>query len=511
MAMVELPAMDIIPTPSDAPRVLLIDLDNCPTQVNQLPQALLHFSRVIVCYGGFEPKIHLNQLGLLASALMEGRLAIESMERKGKNAADFGLTFWAGRLLAEMPPETEFLVLSQDTDLDYLMDMLRHAGRKVTRLDGNTYPNFGVTTPTQGTVSGNDIHRGSQTLLETAAEEYRVAHISGRHPRPARRVTLLNSIRSHFKGSIGIDPEAIVQELIHRGVLSMGRGGQVVYRDRTHQTPLPGSTGFPFVSPASVSIRTNDPTVEAAEMSTGDTNAMTSPMIEDAIGPADEYYAAHLVNQRGRPLRRATLLNSIRSYFKGQPNVDPEAVITELFHRGVVSQNRGGILRYHDYPISSLSGQSSPTLTQEAIASSLLVTESQSDQAPKVVSIPEDSTVPPEAVIPNELPDQEIDHEVAIDTISSPLTQEITLESAKIPIDTSGSVQDNQALVESKNQASTEKTKKSPRKRTSTSSSKPLSTTSKARPSPRRKKVEPVNESDLEINTPNLDTDEIPF
>ncbi|CAK0751887.1 hypothetical protein CCP3SC15_170026 [Gammaproteobacteria bacterium] len=428
--------MDTAQTPANMPRVVLIDLDNCPTQLAHLPQAVAHFTRVVVCYGGFEPKIQLAQLGLLAPALVEGRLAIEPMERKGKNAADFGLTFWAGRLLAEMPPETEFLVLSQDTDLDYLMDMLRRAGRKAERLDGNSYPGFGVAATVQDTSSANTDNalagNGTPLSLEAAAEDYRAVHITGRRTRPARRLTLINSIRSHFKGSVGIDSEAVLQELIRRGVLSMGRGGQVLYRDRVHScliqerptsTPAPIPVPVPIPAPTVTSkpaatlpvpvSTTSAPNavgtvetmgVSAQALPARDSTSTTVPLVAipepiveqekgttvvtdipvstaavptvspttisfplvaavemvpiiGITGPTDEYFVVHIANQRSRPGRRVTLLNSIRSYFKGQPTVDPEAVMAELFRRGVVSQNRGGLLRYHDRPTPGQSSQ----------------------------------------------------------------------------------------------------------------------------------------------------------
>ncbi|CAK0772504.1 hypothetical protein CCP3SC1_670014 [Gammaproteobacteria bacterium] len=390
------------PPPVETPRVLLIDLDNCPSQLTQLPQAVAHFNRVVVCYGGFEPKIQLNQLSLLAPAVVAGRLAIEPMERKGKNAADFGLTFWAGRLLAEMPPETEFVVLSQDSDLDYLLDMLRHAGRKAERLDGNTNAGFTSVISTQDSVSSDTGTGGAVLSLEAAAEDYRIVHIASRRTRPARRLTLINSIRSHFKGS-GIDPEAVLQELIRRGILTVNRSGQVIYRDRVYSNSLqersvPDATisnlattssavaaietmeegsdasvggltaiaSLPSIIPESTLVREEiipgSPTL-VLTVSGQETPTVSPPPLPPLVsvvdtvpaigvtGPTDDYYSVHIASQRARPARRVALLNSIRSYFKNQPAVDPEAVMAELFRRGVVSQNRNGQLRYHDRPI----------------------------------------------------------------------------------------------------------------------------------------------------------------
>src|SRR5438552_3555205 len=127
---------DIAPQQPTTVRALLIDLDNCPRQIEQLPETLATFARVIACYGGTEPKVPFGMVPLLSTAIHEGRLAIIGMQKKGKNAADFGLAFWAGRLAAEMPPDTEFLILSQDTDLDHVVHMLQGAKRQVERRDG---------------------------------------------------------------------------------------------------------------------------------------------------------------------------------------------------------------------------------------------------------------------------------------------------------------------------------------------------------------------------------------
>src|SRR5499433_2900934 len=128
--------MELSPHPTVVMRALLIDLDNCPRQLERLPETLTEYARVIACYGGAEPKVPLGMVPLLAPAIHDGRLAIIGMQKKGKNAADFGLAFWAGRLAAEMPPDTEFLILSQDTDLDYVVHMLQGSKRRVERLDG---------------------------------------------------------------------------------------------------------------------------------------------------------------------------------------------------------------------------------------------------------------------------------------------------------------------------------------------------------------------------------------
>jgi len=78
-------------------RALLIDLDNCPRQIERLPETLTEYARVIACYGGTEPKVPLGMVPLLATAIHEGRLAIIGMQKKGKKCGRFwpGVLGWA--------------------------------------------------------------------------------------------------------------------------------------------------------------------------------------------------------------------------------------------------------------------------------------------------------------------------------------------------------------------------------------------------------------------------------
>ena len=105
-------------------RALLIDLDNCPKQIELIHEALAGITRAVACYGSVEPKVQVGLVPLLAAAINAGKLEIIGMEKSGKNAADFGLAFWAGKLTAE----TEFIILLQDPDWDHVMNLLCSVG-----------------------------------------------------------------------------------------------------------------------------------------------------------------------------------------------------------------------------------------------------------------------------------------------------------------------------------------------------------------------------------------------
>ena len=222
-----------IPHQPSTMRAVLIDLDNCPQQIERLPQTLTEYARVIACYGGTEPKVPMGMLPLLATAIHEGRLAIIGMQKKGKNAADFGLAFWAGRLAAEMPPETEFLILSQDTDLDHVVHMLEGAQRQVKRQDGKV-----------SRARRTSTHVAEPQLPATegdAVTEYCMVYLQPVRSRPVRKTTLSNSIRAFCKNhKKQITPEEILQGLVARGVVVIDEHGRVTYPESlTVAAPLP--------------------------------------------------------------------------------------------------------------------------------------------------------------------------------------------------------------------------------------------------------------------------------
>src|SRR4030095_10304208 len=221
--------MELSPHPTVVMRVLLIDLDNCPRQIDRLPETLTEYARVIACYGGVEPKVPLGMVPLLATAIHEGRLTILGMQKKGKNAADFGLAFWAGRLAAEMPPDTEFLILSQDTDLDHVVHMLQGANRRVERLDGKVHrtKRLSADPPKPQVETDGD-----------AVTEYCTVYLQPARSRPVRQVTLSQRLRgvcrNHKKS---VTPEEMVYGWVARGVVVIDDSGRVTYPETVPAGP----------------------------------------------------------------------------------------------------------------------------------------------------------------------------------------------------------------------------------------------------------------------------------
>lgn len=217
-------------------KVLLIDLDNCPNQIEKLSLHIETFARVIVSYGGTEPKVPFSLLSLLATPIHEKRLEIVRVEQ-GKNAADFALTFHAGLLVNELPPNTEFTILSDDTDLDHAVYLLYDKGRKASRLSGKDQPvkaepkprAKSITpktkaqapkTPASGKSSINDaVKKFSAKLQKTKSEK-----------KPKTKKALLNQIESHFPNNkkLAKSGEAIFNALEKQGTIKLD-GDTVTY------------------------------------------------------------------------------------------------------------------------------------------------------------------------------------------------------------------------------------------------------------------------------------------
>jgi hypothetical protein len=215
---------------------LLIDLDNCPRQIEELPEALAGFQRAIACYGGIAPKVHVSVVPMLAAAINEGKLEIIGMQKRGKNAADFGLAFWAGRLSAEMPPETEFLILSQDADLDHVVNLLRSAGRQVERIDGKA-SKIEIAPKPASAKKTQPVAATAKRSLDDFVDSYCRQHLKTGKARPAKKTTLINSIKSCFKKHKEANPEKIVQALLERGIIAIDGKGRVTYPDAALKSP----------------------------------------------------------------------------------------------------------------------------------------------------------------------------------------------------------------------------------------------------------------------------------
>ena len=196
-------------------KVLLIDLENCPTQIQQLKVDLDHFLQIVICYAHSQAKIPLSWLNELAEAIQQNKLRVIQMAQGGKNSADFGLAFFAGVLMQEHPVETEFIIVSNDKDLDHVVHLLKAQKRVAQRIGAVNEENTKPAIPKPA--NNQDSLLICQTLIQ--------------HPnnRPSTSDALKNSIRSRLSQNIEA-MHAVYKVLINHNVITV-REEKVTYNE----------------------------------------------------------------------------------------------------------------------------------------------------------------------------------------------------------------------------------------------------------------------------------------
>lgn len=206
-------------------KVLFIDLENCPNQINQLMKHLIEYSQIVICYAQSGAKIPVDWMLPLTSIVNEGRLKLIKMPVVGKNSADFGIAFWAGNLMNQLSENTHFDIASNDTDLDYVVSLLISEKRTATRL-GTT-----KNTATATTVIKEAQKSEALTIIPLVKNTRNYClQLSTRQNRPAKKSTLLNSIKSHFKAD-DVDENNIFDSLLKSGVISL-ENEKIIYNQQ---------------------------------------------------------------------------------------------------------------------------------------------------------------------------------------------------------------------------------------------------------------------------------------
>ncbi len=198
-------------------KVLLIDLENHPNQIHQLIENLQQYTQVLICYAHSGVKVPIDWLVPIATHINNSKLRIIKMPNVGKNAADFGIAFWSGVLMAGQTKETHFDILSNDKDLDHVIDLLKDQGRSASRIGINKENN-----PTSSEI------KEIITQKPNYLQEYCVHLFNHAKSRPAKKDTLLNNIKSKFN-PIPVQPEQIFNDLCKNGVIVVNEANKIIY------------------------------------------------------------------------------------------------------------------------------------------------------------------------------------------------------------------------------------------------------------------------------------------
>lgn len=199
-------------------QVLLIDLENCPSQINVLLKDLEQFSQVLICYAQSGAKIPLDWLIPLTAMVNSERLKIIKMPSSGKNAADFGICFFAGALMQQLPVQTHFVIMSEDADLDHVIKLLRSQGRTAVRINVKKEEKV---TAIVNVASDND---------DTFIQAYCRKMLINSKNRPSTKTALLNSLKSHCAQDMS-QAEAVFKQLNQSGAIAIAANDQLSYND----------------------------------------------------------------------------------------------------------------------------------------------------------------------------------------------------------------------------------------------------------------------------------------
>lgn len=208
----------VLPPPvsqSKLEKILLIDLENCPNQVQELQNSLKEYAKVVICYAASGARIPLDWLIPLNETINSGRLTVHKMDSVGKNAADFGIFFFAGMLAQQLEQPAQFTIASDDTDLDHLVSLLKSLQHQARR-EGKIKQ---LAVPVPELVI-RDVAEGVKLYCEHL--ETHSSH------RPASAQTLKNSIRSKMAQNVAMT-EAVFEQLIKLKALSLN-DTKVVYQ-----------------------------------------------------------------------------------------------------------------------------------------------------------------------------------------------------------------------------------------------------------------------------------------
>ncbi|MBW4482933.1 MAG: NYN domain-containing protein [Tildeniella torsiva UHER 1998/13D] len=203
-------------------RVLLIDLENCPTQINHLQKDLEQFTQVVICYAKTGAKIPLEWLLPLSSTINSDKLKIFKMASPGKNSADFGICFFAGVLMEQLHKETHFTIVSNDTDLDHVVNLLKSQGRSAERT--------GAKKEEDKILNSSTKTADESATLVSPVKTYCMHLITYSKNRPTRKDTLLNSIKNKLN-STPDEAARVFQSLATQGAVTVA-DKKVSYNDK---------------------------------------------------------------------------------------------------------------------------------------------------------------------------------------------------------------------------------------------------------------------------------------
>lgn len=215
------------------PAYILIDFENVqPDKIGALDTGQF---KIKVFVGAKQSRVKVG----LASALQPMGNAVEyiRIEGSGRNAVDFHVAYYIGRLSVEEPGAV-FHILSEDTGFDPLIDHLK--GKKI---HCHRWSSFGhiphahapapkaAARPAAKPKPLPKVATKSTPVASPRADEIADNLVKRARARPSTLKALASTIKSHFRGVGMTDQEVdgIVDTLTKRGLIAV-KDGKVTYR-----------------------------------------------------------------------------------------------------------------------------------------------------------------------------------------------------------------------------------------------------------------------------------------
>lgn len=157
----------------------------------------------------------------------EGSAEIYESTGSGKNALDFQIAFYAGRIF-EREPLSTIHVVSKDKGFDPLIKHMRNQGRQCSRVEAFEDLPFLKKAERPKIVEKTD-------LLKATLDE-KIQNVLSRfskvqaNSRPRKRKTLASALNAQFQKQLDADGiQEVISELSQRGYINIGESESVTY------------------------------------------------------------------------------------------------------------------------------------------------------------------------------------------------------------------------------------------------------------------------------------------
>lgn len=227
-------------------KILLLDIENIGQKESDFTQYLNEYHRIYVVYAKACTKISLEGFVYLAPHLVSGKLKILKMSKIGKNAADIGLAFIAGKL-SKKKKKYEFHIMSNDHSMEYVVELLNLERNKASLIRTKSPDPIAQVIQNEATqvepvekkdVIVSAVEKESIDLLPTKKvvssqnevfDTFCLRIVTRKINKPSKELGLINTLKSMSKNS---DHSGQVLRMLKSKNMVQINNKKVIYNDR---------------------------------------------------------------------------------------------------------------------------------------------------------------------------------------------------------------------------------------------------------------------------------------